>query len=107
MMKLLYEFCEGWANCENKDLQDLFEKKIIEREKFERPSGKKLEELKEICANCKHCLEIEEAKCPVCGGTILTTPAFPLPSVIESASTTQYFYRCIDCKRHLYSYRKL
>lgn len=105
MMKPLYEFCEGWENCKNKDLQDLFEKKIIEREKFERPTGKKLEELKEICANCKHRLKIEEAKCPVCGGTILTTPAFL--SEIEQPSITEYLYICIDCKRHLYSYRKL
>jgi len=89
MVKPLYEFCEGWENCENKDLRDLLEKKIIEGEKFERPTEKKLEELKEICANCKHSLEIEEAKCPVCGRTISTTPAFPF-YVIESDSTTKF-----------------
>ena len=106
-MKPLYEFCEGWENCENKDLRDLFEKKMIEGKKFEWPTEKKLEELKETCANCKHYLKIEEAECHVCGGTILTTPAFPLPSEIEEASITKYLYRCINCKRRLYSYRKL
>jgi len=106
-MKALFMLCEDWETCENKDLQDLFEKKVIEGKNFEWPTKQKLEELNEICSSCERSLELHEDECSVCGGTVLTTPPFPLPHEFETASTTKYFYECMSCKRLLYSFRKI
>jgi DNA-directed RNA polymerase subunit RPC12/RpoP len=106
-MKALFTICDGWKRCENKDLRELFERKMREGKNFKWPSERQIEELDKICSSCKHSLELKEEKCPVCGGTIFGTPAFPMPSEIKAVSATQYFYKCMNCERHLYSFIKI
>jgi len=115
-MENLFMHCEGWENCENEDLKNLFEKKMVEGEKFKLPEGDELERLNKNCIKCNHSLEIEESKCPVCGNENLQGSPLvsfhekqprPIPiTSIESGGITQYFYRCENCKRLLYYHRK-
>ena len=115
----LFEHCEGWENCENEDLKNLFENKMVEGEKFKLPEGDELERLNKICIKCNHALTIEERKCPVCENENLQASpwiavdkekksSLPLTS-IESNAGSQYFYKCEnrDCERILYSHKKL
>lgn len=67
----------------------------------------KLEELDKIYSGCGHSLEIKEAECPVCCGTVLSVPEFPISDTIKAISDSQYFYECMNCKRQLYSFRKI
>jgi uncharacterized protein with PIN domain len=106
-MKALFTICDAWSRCWNESLQDLYERKIIKGENFKWPTARQLEKLDEICSSCKHFLEIKEAECPVCGGTVVMIPDLPIPSKTKENPGTQYFYRCINCKRHLYSFHKL
>jgi len=106
-MKALFTICEGWRNCKNEDLQDLYEKKETEGKYFRWPLELELDELNKICIGCKHPLEIKKTECPVCGGTVLRNPEFPIPSEIKAISATQYFYKCMNCNRHLYSFNKI
>jgi len=117
-MKALFEFCEGWENCDkSEDLRNLFEKEIIEGKEFKLPEGHELEKYDEICRKCKYSLEIEERKCPACGNKNLQGSPLvsfhekqpqPIPlTSIKSGSITQYLYRCENCKRLLYSCKKL
>ena len=106
-MKALFSICDGWENCENEKIRDLREKVKIKRGNFVWPWGLVLEELDKICAECNHALEIKESECPVCGGTVLGIPEFPIPSEIKATSGSQYFYECMNCKRHLYSFHKI
>ncbi len=117
-MENLFEHCEGWENCdESEDLRKLFEKKIIEGKEFKLPEGDELEKYNKICRNCNYSLEIEERKCPVCGNENLQASPLvsfhekqprPIPiTLIEAGGITQYLYRCENCKRLLYSYKKL
>ena len=117
-MKALFELCGGWENCDKSDdLRTLFEDKIIGREKFKLPEGDELEKYNEICRKCNYSLEIEESKCPVCGSENLQRSPLvlfhekqptPLPvTFIEGGGITQYLYRCENCKRLLYSLKKI
>jgi len=106
-MEALFTICEGWKNCKNEKLRDLYERVKMEDRNFEWPSGIQLEELNKICARCKHALEAKESECPVCGGTLLGIPEFPIPSEIKTISGSQYFCECMNCKRHLYSFHKI
>jgi uncharacterized protein with PIN domain len=105
-MKTLFTFCEEWEHCKNKDLRELFERREVEGEDFKWPSEEKLEDLNKICSSCKYPLELQEEKCPVCGGELIT-PDVPVPSQFEEANNTRYFYRCMNCKRLLYSFREI
>lgn len=113
-MEALFELCEGWENCDKSDdLRTLFEEKIIEGEEFMLPEGDELEKYNEICRKCNYSLEIEESKCPVCESENLQGSPLvlfhekqprPIPiTLVESGGITQYFYRCENCKRLLYS----
>ena len=106
-MEILFRLCEGWETCRIEELRDLYDKREAEGKNFKWPSEQKINELNKICASCKHCLELHGAECPVCGGMVLITPRFPLPVEFEVASTIQYFYRCIRCKKLLYSSKKI
>jgi DNA-directed RNA polymerase subunit RPC12/RpoP len=106
-MEVLFNLCEGWETCRIEELRDLYEKSVAEGDEFRLPSRQKLEALNKICASCKHCLELRGDECPVCGGMVLITPSFPLPVEFEAASTIQYFYRCIRCKKLLYSSKRI
>jgi hypothetical protein len=106
-MKDLFNLCEGWENCRNKELGNLFEQMKNEGRNFKWPPKQKMRELNKICASCNHCLELRNDECPVCGGVVMTTPRFPLPFEFEVPSSTLYFYKCINCKKHLYSFEKI
>ena len=118
-MEIIFQICDSWdkRNCPNIDLGKLYEKKMIEGKKFKLPEKDELEEFNEICKNCKHALKTEERKCPVCENENLQgSPLIlfhekqphPIPlTSIESGGITQYFYRCENCKRLLYSHKKL
>jgi len=105
-MKALFAICSEWEHCNNRELIELFERREIEGKNFKWPSEKKLEDLNKICSNCKYPLELSEDRCPVCGGELFTAD-LPIPSEFETAHSTQYFYRCMNCKRLLYSYHKI
>ena len=117
-MENLFEHCEGWENCdESEDLRNLFEKKIIEGKEFKLPEGDELEKYNKICRKCNYSLKTEERKCPVCANEnlqgsplVLFHEKQPQPiriTLIEGGGVTQYLYRCENCKRLLYSHRKL
>lgn len=104
-MKAIFEFCEDWEHCEkSRDLRDLFEKKIIERDKFKLPPEEELEILNEVCKQCKTPLLIEERKCPVCENEDLQPPKLIIGG--EGGSIEVYNYRCEPCDRVLYSHGK-
>ena len=106
-MEALFNLCEGWETCGNKELKDLFEERMIQGKNFKWPTEQKMRELNKICASCSHCLELDSEDCPVCGGIVMTTPPFPLPFEFEVPSSVLYFYKCANCKKHLYSFEKI
>jgi len=107
MTKALFTICEGWETCRNKEIRTLYEQMKTEGEKLESPPRQKIRELNRICASCNHCLELQHDVCPVCGGVVMTTPRFPLPFEFEVPSSTLFFYKCINCKKHLYAFEKV
>jgi hypothetical protein len=118
-MENLFERCYNWQDCENEELKNLFEEKMIKGNKFSWPKEEKLDNLNKICSDCDRALKITEKKCPVCGQIELTGSPLrkwgeekkfilPLPS-IEGGFGSLHFYQCEnkDCKRLLYSHKKL
>ena len=104
-MKAIFEFCEDWEHCEKSDdLRDLFERKMIEGDKFKLPPEEKLKRLNELCSKCKEALKIEEKKCPVCGNEDLQPPKYFTGG--EGGSIDVHNYRCEPCDRVLYSHGK-
>lgn len=104
-MENLFEHCEGWENCKNEDLKSLFEKKMIEGNKFNWPKEEELNKLNEICLKCNHPLKIEERKCSVCGNDALQTLKLIIGG--KAGSIDIYNYRCESCDRVLYSHGEL
>lgn len=106
-MKALFNLCAGWETCRNVELRVLFEQRMNEGKNFKWPPKQKMIALNKLCASCNHSLELQNDECPVCGGVVITAPRFPLPGEIEPASNSAYYYKCIHCKRNLYSFERL
>ena len=116
MERIFQQNCNSWGKiaCKSKDLNDLYRNKVIEGKKFKLPEGKKLEKYNKICFECDMALEIKERKCPICGSDRLNHQ--PLVSIkniviplydIKSPACNTYNYRCNNCRRFLYSTKKL
>ncbi|TET68638.1 MAG: hypothetical protein E3J56_11120 [Candidatus Aminicenantes bacterium] len=115
-MQRLYEFCERWENCGNKEFRDVYGEKMIKGEDFDSLTEDEIKKLNELCSKCKNSLKVEEKKCPICGNENLQgsplisfhkDQPYPIPiTSIEGGGITQYLYRCENCKRLLYSHEK-
>ncbi len=104
-MQRLYEFCEVWENCDDKEFRDFYGKKMIKGEDFDSLTEDEIKKLNELCKKCKHALKIEEKKCPVCGNRDLQPPK--RISGGEAGSLEVFNHRCENCDRVLYSHKKL
>ncbi|MFX1537686.1 MAG: hypothetical protein ACFFDI_26110 [Promethearchaeota archaeon] len=102
MKAVFLQNCELWWMyiCPNEELKKLHKKMVFRKDKFKLPKGDELERLNKICSGCRHALQIYEAKCPVCGTNNLSKPAFDIKNKV---SMDVYFYKCLVCKRNLYS----
>ena len=106
-MKAIFQHCEEWENCENEDIRNIQDKKIVGGKDFDSLTEDEIARLDKICSICKHALNIKEERCPICGNKNLEPTGFVDGSGTSTISLETYHYKCEKCCRELYSYGKI
>ncbi len=105
-MKVICQICEFWnerMSCPSEDLGNLYKKKMDEGDDFNFPEGNGLKRLNEICSKFRVTLVINIKRGPVCESTNIRIGI----SSVNFGYTQTYSYRCVQCKRILYSHIKI